>query len=213
MLKFGRICEVDAVNGLGKVHFTQENIVSDWLPFSVPISLDDQVQFPVHITQHVWCMMDDRCEDGVIGGAIYDTGNLPVDGDADIVRVKFVGGLSVEYNRNDKSLSIKGTGKIDIDVTGDVTVKCNKAVIDADTEIEAKALTKITLQAPIVEATAILKAASIQIAGGGTMTSDGDIITTGKVTASEVSEGAIRLGTHKHTGVTTGGGTSGTPVP
>ena len=42
--------------------------------------------------------------------------------------------------------------------------------------------------------------------GGGTY--GGDIVTSGKV-----QSGSIILGTHRHTGVTTGGGTSGGPTP
>jgi hypothetical protein len=42
----------------------------------------------------------------------------------------------------------------------------------------------------------------------GDMTADAKITATG-----EVQSGAIKLTTHKHTGVTTGGGTTGTPTP
>jgi hypothetical protein len=48
--------------------------------------------------------------------------------------------------------------------------------------------------------------------GGGTYT--GDIHTSGTITGdTDVVSGLIHLKTHKHTGVTTGGGTSGGPTP
>lgn len=48
--------------------------------------------------------------------------------------------------------------------------------------------------------------------GGGTYT--GDIHTSGTVTGdTDVVSGTIHLKTHRHTGVTTGGGTSGGPTP
>lgn len=53
----------------------------------------------------------------------------------------------------------------------------------------------------------------------GNVNIDGDVAVSGDVDATnvtattEVTAGIIPLTTHKHTGVTTGGGTSGTPVP
>jgi len=48
--------------------------------------------------------------------------------------------------------------------------------------------------------------------GGGTY--DGDIHTSGTITAdTDVVSGTIHLKTHKHTGVTVGGGTTGGPTP
>jgi phage baseplate assembly protein gpV len=48
----------------------------------------------------------------------------------------------------------------------------------------------------------------------GTTTADGDVSITGKATATgEVQGNGIKLSTHTHSGVTTGGGTSGPPVP
>ncbi len=48
----------------------------------------------------------------------------------------------------------------------------------------------------------------------GKITMTGDIAVTGKIDATgEIKSGLIPLTTHKHTGVTVGSGTSGTPVP
>ena len=58
------------------------------------------------------------------------------------------------------------------------------------------------MQAPEVEITA------------PTVTINGDVTLNGKLTATgEIQSGAIKLTTHRHTGVTAGAGTSGTPTP
>lgn len=68
--------------------------------------------------------------------------------------------------------------------------------------IELISPTKVTVQAPTIE----LK--------GDVVQTDGDITATGSITADgEITSGTIPLTTHKHTGVTTGGGTSGPPTP
>ena len=222
MLKFGHITEMDAAKGLARVKFDGEDgIVSYWLPISVPGTVDGKYIIPFNVNEHVWCMMDDHMEFGVIGGAIYDAGNGPNGGNNEKVRVNFVGGLGVEYDRNSKTLSIGGTGDFNIDINGTgkgkVNIKCNSAVIESLTDAEIKATTLIKLTAPAVLCSGTIQASAIGIgaappaAGNGIIT--GDINVTGKVEAGEVKEGTIRLGTHKHIGVTIGGGTSGTPTP
>lgn len=65
----------------------------------------------------------------------------------------------------------------------------------------------------------VLDASSIKITVGGnflniesgTLTTDLDIETTGEITASEVSVGSVKLSSHIHTGVQSGGGVSGGP--
>lgn len=224
MLKFGIISQIDAAKGLARVKFDDLGIVSNWLHVAVAISYKDQLQFPLFVNQHVYCHMDDQCERGVVAGAIYDEKNTPAGGDANVVQMKFENGLQFKYDRGAKKLSVTGTGdveinttgKLDATVTGDANVSCLNAKITATV--------KCTIDAPIMEATGILKASAIQTTGptgspglhideNGNMTTTGDFTSTGTVQGAAVKEGAIQLGTHKHIGVTTGSGTSGTPTP
>jgi len=57
-----------------------------------------------------------------------------------------------------------------------------------------------------------LSAASITTTEGGSITADGNFITSGEVHAGEVKASGISLKTHKHSGVQTGPGTSGIPL-
>jgi phage baseplate assembly protein gpV len=209
MLKFGIITEVLADKGMARVKFTDDDIVSAPLHCSVPISLNDQVQFPFRINQHVWCQMDELCERGVIGGAIYDEGNAPADGDKDIVRMKFDSGLELKYDRSSKKLFVTGASDVELDTTG---------------KVEITAAVEVKITAPLTEVSGILKCASIvttsapgvpglHIDDSGNLKTSGNMESSGEVKGATVVEGLIQLGTHKHTGVTTGGGISGTPTP
>ena len=215
-LKFGKITEVDAAKGLAKVTFAEDdNLVTRFLPMSMPKTLKDKWSIPYDINEHVWCIMDENCEDGVIGGAIYDSANSP-NGAIGKSSVHFVGNMSVEYDRATATLKINGNGNVKIDTTGDVTINCNHAIIKSLTSVDITAVTAINLNAPMVACSAALAAAAITTVSGaggsGNMSIAGDITSTGAITAAEIKEGAIRLSTHKHIGVQTGAGTSGTPI-
>lgn len=232
---FGKVTEVDAAKGLARVQFEQyDGFVTDWLQVSTTITLGDQTQFPLKVNQKVWCLMDERREDGVIGGAIYDATNLPAGGSPNKVRTCFDDGLTLEYDRTTKLLKISGSGAVKIEVdgnvdidcaaasltaSGDVSVACDGATIDAAGAVAVTAASPVTLQAPMVTVqgpltvSGALVAATIATSGTGTITSAGNISTTGTITGGEVKEGSIRLGTHKHSGVSTGSGTSGGPTP
>ena len=106
MLKFGIISEVDTSKGLARVNFDDDNIVSGWLPVSVPKVLNDKFFAMPDVNEHVWCVMDDNAENGVIGGSIYSAASQPVGGGADLVAVQFSDGSRVEYDRIGHKLTI-----------------------------------------------------------------------------------------------------------
>jgi len=115
-LKFGKITEVDPDKGLAKVTFEEDdNLVTAFLPMSVPKSARDKYSIPFDVNEHVWCIMDDACEDGVIGGAIYDAQNKP-SGLADKTSVQFEGNMRVEYDRSTATLKISGGELVTIQI-------------------------------------------------------------------------------------------------
>lgn len=90
--------------------------------------------------------------------------------------------------------------------------------ITADGKVKLISPSEIDIQAPSVKITGntvvtgplacgALTAASIGTSGGGSATIGGSL------SAAEVTAGGIPLSSHKHTGVQTGGGTSGGPTP
>lgn len=106
MLKFGIISEVDASKGLARVNFDDDNIVSGWLPVSVQKGLNDKFFAMPDVNEHVWCVMDDNAENGVIGGSIYSAASQPAGGGADLVAVQFSDNNRVEYDRANHKLTI-----------------------------------------------------------------------------------------------------------
>lgn len=214
MLKFGYISDLDAGKGLARVNFPDaDGIVSNWIPVSVSLSLNDKVSFPFFINEHVWCVMDDNLEYGVIGGAIYSTADDPGSlGNADKVGINFAQGLNIEYQRSTGILSISGTGQVKVDISDDVEIKTAKKVkVIAAQEVDITSpLTKITGNLTVigtVTAGGFSASASGGSGGSGDMQIDGNVQVTGDVTA-----GSVSLKTHIHGGVQTGGGTSGPPV-
>lgn len=74
MIKFGLISDIDR-NGLAKVNFDEDGIVSAWLPVLVPSSAGVKYYTDLELNTRVVCLMDHYCEDGVVLGAIYDADN------------------------------------------------------------------------------------------------------------------------------------------
>jgi len=166
MLRFGNISEININTGFARVKFLDEpDIVSDWLQICVQGTLSSKFFSMFDINEQVACLMDEHSEEGVILGALYNTGTPPPAGvTADAVTVVFSDETSIKYDRASHKLTVNVAGQIDI--TAD----------------------------------------SLNITG--------DIELAGKLTATgEVQSGLIKLSTHAHSGVQTGGGTSGPPIP
>lgn len=116
MLKFGYITELDTAKGVVRVHFTDDDIVSNPLPVSVPASKTDKYSFPFAINEQVWCLMDDNCEFGVVGGAIYSAKDKPPSGAGDdhiIIDVNS-GKARLTINRQTGDIELTGQGKLKI---------------------------------------------------------------------------------------------------
>lgn len=200
MLRFGIISEIDANKGLARVKFPEDDIVSGWLPILQKNTLKNRYYSTHDVNEHVACMMDENSENGVILGAVYSKNELPgtVKG-ANIAGVEFEDGTKIKYDRSAKVLTI--------DTPGDVTILCKTAVVQASEQI--------TLECANIELDGDVNVTG-GITAGGDVEATGDIKTTSgdiTTTSGAVKEGLIRLGTHKHTGVTPGGGVTATPIP
>jgi phage baseplate assembly protein V len=210
MLRFGNITEVDPAKGYARVTFTDDGIVSDFLQFVVMGAIKDNFSHTFSVNEQVACLMDENSEEGVILGAIFNEKTPPNNGGEGIFRVKFDDNSVIEYDRNSHEYTLDIKGKINITAQSEVNIDAVNA------NIVATAIAKI--QAPAIELTGAV-AISGALTVGGTITApgggaiSGDFEVAGQVKGATVMAGAIGLGTHKHTGVQTGGGTSGTPTP
>jgi phage baseplate assembly protein V len=217
MLKFGIISEVDASKGLARVYFQEDDFVSAWLKMAVMRSGQDKFSFPFDINEHVYCLMDDNLEYGVVCGAVYDEDNLPDSQAAKgVLSIHFGGGSSILYNRNSSTLSLDIKGKVDI--------SCQEANIQSSGEVKVVA-TEVSLTAAKTKVNGILEvtgAAIIQgiVSMGGLSGISGAPVTGGdtelsvkKLNATEdVTSGTISLKTHKHLSAAVGSPT-GPAIP
>lgn len=162
----------------------------------------------------------------ILDPAVGDVGIASVC-DRDISTVKSTGKVSApgSNRKNDMSdmvylMSIIGaapTQYVEFNSTGITIHSPNKVIITA-ANIEATATAKATVTAPNVEIDASsvfrVNSAAIELNGPITQISgSGNASFAGTVNATtDVVGGGISLKTHKHGGVTTGGGQTGTPV-
>lgn len=100
MLKFGRITEVND-KGLAKVNFEEDDFVSEFIPQLYKHSKDDQEYHAFAVDEYVACLMDNRCEHGVILGAIYtESDNVPSGASATKWIKKYKDGTTETYDKN-----------------------------------------------------------------------------------------------------------------
>lgn len=209
--KFGMISEVK--KGFVRVAFDDDDIVSNWLPVMVRRSLNDKDSWPYEINEHVFCMMDEQCEYGIVQGAIYNDEDEPdTDEGAGKFRKLFSDDSFIEYDKNTHVLTANIQGKIKAIATNDIEVTSGaKIIATADSDItataggdiiaeatgditadavniEATGSAKISATAPIIEATAATSATVIApaIALTGVVTITGATTIVGALLASSI---------------------------
>lgn len=216
-LKYGIVSEVKP--GFVRVKFEEDEFVSDWLPVLVRRSKTQKHSWQLEVNEHVVCLMDEHCEEGVVLGAIPNDEDKPDPGEAaGKFRIVFSDGTLFEYDIN--------SGKMKVDVKGDLEAKTTgQCSIDAGTNLKGNAGIKASVVAPTIELTGnvqisgtctvagALMAGGIATTGGGSIVSEGDIITTGGISATgDVVAGTVKLKTHIHPGIQPGAGSTGTPI-
>jgi len=205
-LMFGIISEVDAANGLARVSFGEDDFVSAPLKMSVMRSGPDQVSFPYDINEHVWCLMDEHCEYGVIGGAVYDEGNKPPAGAGKgKLIIRFDDSSMIEYDRNSSILTLNLQGKAVINCTeADLTCTGNANITAVETNIDG--ILNVTGAANIQGVVAVGGLAAIS--GSVIAGSAADLQVKSVTTTGDVQAGGKSLKTHTHTAPSGGGPTS-----
>lgn len=119
MVKFGKICDVDLARMRYRVELDGDGVTTHWLPMLVPDSRAAKYFIPLEANTHVSCLMDDRCENGVVLGAIYDLSNGAGNGSADTSRITFPDGTVVEYDAGASKLTVTvGTVTFEAGSTG-----------------------------------------------------------------------------------------------
>lgn len=210
MLKFGLICEIDPAKGLAKVHFQEDDVPSGWLPMNVPKSLKDKWSFPYDINEHVWCIMDERCEYGVIGGAIYNEKDQPTDAAEGKLTIHFADNSTIIYDRNTKTLSLNMKGDINILADERINVECKEATVTVTNRAAVKA-NEVHVEA---QGNATVKGSMVKIDTPNAQAT-GNLAVTGNITAAAVTAaGTVTAATVATGGLSaTGGGSLNVTSP
>ncbi len=221
MIKYGTIAKLGtgAHKGMARVFFQEldvnsdkpsEGIESPWMPVMQGFTLGAKAFRMPRLGTLVGCMMDEDWETGMILGARYNTQDTAPDVPDKTDYLEFEDGTQISYDPEAHLLKV--------DVKGDVQALATGAVMaQAGTTATVKA-PSIVLDGPVhVTGTLLVDGKATLGAGAdvtGAVTQTGNFTLTGAFTATgEITSGAIPLTTHKHTGVTTGSGTSAGPVP
>lgn len=220
MLRFGKISDIDPEKCYARVKFTDDEIVSDWLQIIVLGAISNQFFHIFDINEQVACLMDENSEEGVIIGAVFNNNTQPSVSSKDIVRVSFSDDSFIEYDRASHEYTIDVKGKINIKSEGETSIDAQVVSVDAEsvsiqaTNVDITAMSSITGNLTVSGSVTAASISAPIIGAGGLSISGDNISTPGDITAAgEITSGIVSLGTHKHGGVTTGGGTSGTPIP
>ena len=137
LIKFDVISECKPESGLYRVKIDEDDMVTRFIPVINLNTLKTKSESPLSVNEHVACLMDSRCENGVIIGAIYSSVDTPADGAGeDIFRTTYEDGSIISFDKSkgeytldmkgDIILNVNSTKKVkingDIKVTGDIDV-------------------------------------------------------------------------------------------
>ena len=203
MLRYGQICEQDPAKGLFRVEFDDDGIVSDWMPLVVPKTAKDSYSVCLDIGEHVACLMDKHCENGVILGSLYSEATAPKQAGKDIASVVFDDGSKVVFDRS--------SGALTVETKGDITVKtAKKTTVEASQTILIKAANGVTIEADTEIKGQLTVVGGIQ--GNGDLSLQGALSAGGEIqTQSDFVVGLYRFLTHKHP--TAAPGSPSPPIP
>ncbi len=116
-------------------------------------------------------------------------------------------GLQLRNKAGTTYLEIAGDGKLKLVAPDEVDVTAPLVKITGNLTVSGTIVATGNITGAVVTGSALATS------GGGSATIGGGLAVTGNITAAQVTSGGIGLSTHKHTGVTTGVGTSGGPTP
>jgi phage baseplate assembly protein V len=132
VLRFGKITGVKPEAGLFQVTFDEDRLVSGWLFGAVRNSKGNKDECPFDMDEHVACLMDENCEQGVVMFAIYDRKNPPPIGNKDIRGTTYQDGSFVQYDRVSHKLTISCEGEVEV-------IKSTNAGITASEKVSINA--------------------------------------------------------------------------
>ncbi|MRT03177.1 phage baseplate assembly protein V [Ewingella americana] len=196
LIRIGTVAEVDLAAGLCRVD-TAGN-TTNWLHWLASRAGRSRSWWAPSIGEQVLILsLGGELDAGFVMPGIYSDDFPAPSASADAVHITFPDGAVIEYEPETGALLATGIKS--------ATVNAAEKVAVTSPLVSVVAETRITLDTPEVVCTNKLTTGSIEVKQGGTMT--GNI----KHSGGGITSNGIVLHTHKHGGVQTGGGTTGTP--
>lgn len=121
-VKRGIVVERDPAKKRAKVQFQDEDqAVSFWVDVLSRSSGSTKSFIMPDMDDEVWCMLDQKGEDGCIVGSKYNQKDKPPFSGNDDVGMTFPGG-SIHINRQGGSITISVNGDVSVTAAGNVTI-------------------------------------------------------------------------------------------
>lgn len=207
---FGIVTAVDAARGWARARLPEyDNLETAFLPVLQRRTHKDKALDLPDVGEQVALLLDLRGEDGVILGAVWsDADPVPQAEGPDVDVRRYADGTVLRYDR--------AAHRLTADVQGEIVATCTgKADVTAQGAAKMESKTALTLAAPRIALKGALSMQSYE--GGGPTTAEIDGSVTVRrgdlaVPDNDVTAGGVSLKNHRHSGVDTGGGTSGPPV-
>ncbi|ENP2198866.1 phage baseplate assembly protein V [Salmonella enterica] len=221
LIRTGVVTEVDLDAGTCRVK--SGKLETRHLPITSLRAGDARMWWPPSPGEQVTllCMSGEPETAIVLPGLFCDAFPQP-DARAKTLHIHFPDGAVIEYNANAGALLATGMTTASVETSESITASTSKATVNATESINATTkqatvkATSITLDAPTVTCTGLMRAESISVggSGGGAATINGPVNIKGSVTQTggSLSSNGVALDLHKHDGVQPGGGTTGGPV-
>lgn len=193
LIRQGVICET---NGDRVKVRSGENITA-WLPWFTHRSGKSRTWWRPSIGEQVFILSPNgNLALGCVLPSLYCNQSPAPSTSEDGYFVEFPDGATFEYEPKTSALTIKGVKTV---------------LIDAGDQITAKAGTKIQLDTPLVECSNHITFKSFGASGGGSSGNTGEI--TGNLVhkQGQLSSNGIVLDTHTHSGIKSGGESTGKP--
>lgn len=197
LFRQGVVTEVDLDNNCCRVQVGE--LVTDWIRWLVHRAGESRSYWAPTVGEQVLIgAIGGELTTGFVLGSLYSNANPAPTHSANALHHTFPDGAVIEYEPENGTLKAAGIKKAVIEASDEISATTKKVICKASVEIK--------LDTPKVICTNNLTTATLNVEKGGEMT--GNFNHNG----GAITSNGVVIHTHQHSGVRSGGDTSGKPV-
>jgi len=190
-IKFGTVSAIDAAKHMVTVTLDDEDITTHWLMVSSPFAYSAQKYGIPPVGTPVWCLLDEDCEVGVVGGAHYTDASPPPVSSETKDHIAYPDGTTIEYDWDTHELAASVEGTATLTATGDVS-------IDTEGNLRGQATGDVSITAGGDASVSAGGSASVEAGGDASVSAGGGVSVEGGTSATlkapEISlDGAVTV--------------------